>query len=77
MSTQGIYGIYSLREVDEYTRFWAVGSGAEYALGAMYSVYDSLNSAEEIAQVGVRAGTTFDSSSALPMTSFSIQLNQE
>ena len=77
MSTQGIYGIYSLREVDEYTRFWAVGSGAEYALGAMYSVYDSLDSAEEIAQVGVRAGTTFDSSSALPMTSFSIQLNQE
>ena len=77
MSAQGIYGIYSLREVDEYTRFWAVGSGAEYALGAMYSVYDSLDSAEEIAQAGIRAGTTFDSSSALPMTSFSIQLNQE
>jgi len=27
MTPNGIFGIYSLREVDEYTRFWAVGSG--------------------------------------------------
>jgi len=30
----GIFGIYSMREVFEYNRFWAAGSGREFALGA-------------------------------------------
>jgi ATP-dependent HslUV protease subunit HslV len=34
----GIFGIHSLREVTEYKKFWAIGSGAEYALGAMFAV---------------------------------------
>lgn len=74
MTEKGIFGIYSLREVDEYTRFWAVGSGAEYALGAMYSVYDKLQTAEEIAHAGVKAGAMFDNASALPMNAFSVTL---
>jgi len=74
MTTKGIFGLYSMREVDEYTRYWAVGSGAEYALGAMHAVYDTLDNAAAIAEVGVRAGATFDNASALPMTSFSIKL---
>lgn len=76
MTTKGIYGIYSLREVDEYTRFWAVGSGAEYALGAMQSVYDRLESAEAIARAGIEAGAMFDNSSALPMTSLTVNLTR-
>jgi ATP-dependent protease HslVU (ClpYQ) peptidase subunit len=75
MSDKGIFGIYSLREVDEYTRYWAVGSGAEYALGAMHSVYEQLESAEEIARMGILAGATFDNASALPMNSFTLKLN--
>ena len=35
----GIFGVYSMREVFEYTRFWAVGSGREFALGAMHALY--------------------------------------
>lgn len=35
------FGVYSLREVYEYERFWAIGSGADYALGAMQAVYDN------------------------------------
>ena len=77
MSSAGIFGIYSLREVDEYTRFWAVGSGAEYALGAMFSVYDDMDTAQQIAEVGIKAGATFDSSSALPMSIYTKLLNQE
>ena len=72
-----MYGIYSLREVDEYTRFWAVGSGAEYALGAMFSVYDQLQTAEQVAEVGIRSGATFDSSSSLPMHIFSLKLTDK
>ena len=63
----GIYGIYSMREVFEFKRFWAAGSGREYALGAMNALYDTLDNAEAIARVGVDSGATFDKNSALPM----------
>lgn len=76
MNSKGIFGIYSLREVDEYTRFWAVGSGSEYALGAMQAVYDQLDSAEEIAKAGIEAGAVFDNASALPMSSFTAELEE-
>lgn len=74
MTKKGIFGLYSLREVDEYTRYWAVGSGAEYALGAMFTVYEQLDSAQQIAQAGIQAGAKFDNASDLPMTSFSVEL---
>lgn len=70
----GIFGIYSLREVSEYKKFWAIGSGSEYALGAMYAMYDRLDSAEDIARAGVEAGAEFNNATALPMTSFTIDL---
>ena len=60
--------------MDEYTKFWAMGSGSEYALGAMYAVYESLESAEEIATLGVKAGIEFDDGSAAPITSYSVEL---
>ena len=70
----GIYGIYSMREVFEFKRFWAAGSGREYALGAMNALYDKLDSAEAIARVGVDSGATFDKNSALPMQVITVSL---
>ena len=70
----GIFAVYSLRDSNEFHRFWAVGSGADYALGAMHAVYDSAASAEEIARTGVAAGAEFDVSSALPITCKTIDL---
>lgn len=64
----GIFGVYALREVYEYRRFWAAGSGADYALGAMYAAWDHVDTAEEIARIGVGAGTEFDTGSSLPLT---------
>jgi len=75
INPQGIFGIYSLREVDHYTRFWAVGSGAEYALGAMNAVYELSESAEQVAKAGIQAGATFDNASALPMQSITLTLS--
>jgi ATP-dependent protease HslVU (ClpYQ) peptidase subunit len=63
-----------IREVDQYTRFWAVGSGAEFALGAMHVAWDLLDDAEAIARAGVEAGACFDNASSLPMTSYSVEL---
>jgi len=71
----GIFGVYSLREVFEYSRFWALGSGAEFALGAMFALYDRSDDAEKIARAGVEAGAEFNSASSLPMTLYTIDLN--
>jgi len=73
-SPHGIFGVHSLREVCEYNKFWAIGSGSEYALGAMHALYDLLDNVEEIAAAGVRAGAEFNNASALPMTSYSVDL---
>jgi ATP-dependent protease HslVU (ClpYQ) peptidase subunit len=70
----GIFGIFSLREVFEYLKFWAIGSGSEYALGAMYAVYDQFDSAEAIARMGVAAGIEFDDGSGAPMTAYCVEL---
>lgn len=70
----GIFGVFSWREVYEYERFWAIGSGSSYALGAMYAAYDLLMTPEMIAKAGVEAGAEFDNASALPQTFYSIEL---
>ena len=72
----GIFGIHSLREVTEYNKFWAIGSGAEYALGAMFALYDKAVSAEEIAHAGVAAGAEFNNASAMPLSSYVVDLQQ-
>ncbi len=74
MNENGIFGLYSLREVEQYSRFWAVGSGSEFALGAMQTAYEIYDTAEQIAQAGVVAGATFDNASSLPMTSYTLKL---
>lgn len=77
VNPHGIFGVYALREVFEYTRFWAIGAGADFALGAMYAVYDQLDDAEAIARVGVEAAAEFNNATALPMTSYSVALKQD
>lgn len=72
----GIFGMFSWRDVDEYTRFWAIGSGQEYALGAMYAAYEQLDDPEEVARIGVAAGCEFDDGSGAPCTSYSVPLRQ-
>ena len=73
----GIFGVYSMREVFEYTQFWAAGSGREFALGAMLALYPKLRSAEAVARAGVEAGAAFDRNSALPMTVYTIPVGGE
>jgi len=72
----GIFGVHSLREVTEYKKFWAIGSGAEYALGAMFAVFDNAASAEEVAHAGVAAGAEFNNASSMPLSSYVIDLKQ-
>jgi ATP-dependent HslUV protease subunit HslV len=62
----GIFAVYSMREVFEFDRFWAIGSGRDFALGAMYSVYGRAKNAKAVAEAGVLAGAEFDTGTALP-----------
>jgi ATP-dependent protease HslVU (ClpYQ) peptidase subunit len=71
-NANGIFGVQSYREVYEYTRFWATGSGWRYALGAMYSSYEKALDAETVVTVGVEAGCEFDDGSGLPVECFSV-----
>lgn len=42
-----------MREVFEYTRFWATGSAEEFAFGAMHQPYADLDDAQEVGCAGV------------------------
>ncbi len=70
----GIFGVYSYREVFEFDRFWGIGTGRAFALGAMYAGFDRARSARELAELGVRAGCEFDKNSSGPIHAHSIKL---
>ncbi len=61
----GIFGLYALRSVQQYSKFYAFGSGREFALGAMCAVYDGNYSAGEIARIGVESAAEFDDGTGL------------
>ncbi|MAE27594.1 MAG: MFS transporter [Planctomycetes bacterium] len=70
----GIYGIYPLRSIQAYRRYYAFGSGAAYALGAMHARYESAADAQQIARVGLEAAAALDDSTAAPFTLRTMQL---
>lgn len=71
----GIYALSEYRYVKELSKFYAYGSGSDYALGAMYVAYrDKSTSAADIAKIGVKAGAEFDDSTGMPLTCHRIKL---
>ena len=74
VNESGIYSVFSLREVFEYRKFWAIGAGAEFALGAMYTCYEELDDPQAIAEKGIEASAEFNNATALPITSYCVKL---
>ena len=72
----GAYEIQSYREVHAIERFWAVGSGKRFALGAMHAVYNTEKNPRKIAEAGLKAACDFDESSGLPLLLKSISLEK-
>jgi ATP-dependent protease HslVU (ClpYQ) peptidase subunit len=70
----GIFDIQSYLEVTEFSRFWSIGTGDEYALGAMYAVYDKLDDPRQIAKTAISAACEFDDSSGLPLICHTVKL---
>ena len=70
----GIFGVTPSRDVESYPRFWAIGSGASFALGAMFTLYERSSDVEEIARAGIAAGAEFDEGSELPIVAQMVAL---
>ena len=70
----GIFAVYSMREVFEFDRFWAIGSGRDFALGAMYSIFEKTPTSAAIAQAGVLAGAEFDTGTSTPIQLHEVRL---
>ncbi len=72
----GIYGVYSYREVFDYDRFWGIGSGRNFALGAMFAAYDRCKTAADVAKIGVEAGAEFDTATQGPIVLHTVKLKR-
>ena len=73
---KGIFAVGSHRSVQELNKFYALGQGGDYALGAMYVAYNRLDlTAQDIAHIGVEAAAEFDDGTGLPIISYSIPLD--
>jgi len=71
----GIFGVGAHRTVQEYRKFYAIGSGTDLALGAMYAAYDNPRlSAEQVARLAIEAAAEFDDATGLPVVSHSVKL---
>lgn len=71
----GIFGVCSKRTVFEYTKFYAFGSGEQYALGAMHAAYAAVDDPEKIARIGLEASIAFDTGTGAPIELRTIALD--
>ncbi len=77
-NSRGIFGVAAHRTVQEFSRFYAYGSGSSYALGAMYAAFRAPSlDAEAVARLGVAAAAEFHDETGLPIQSFSMVLQGE
>ena len=74
LTPNGIFEFDNYRGVDEYNKYWAVGSGRRYALGALHNAYDSEQTSEEIALSAIKASCSFDDGSGLPVLFETLEL---
>lgn len=76
-NASGVFGVSGHRTVQEFSRFYAYGSGSDYALGAMWANYDRRNlSARQIAQMAIEAAAEFDDATGLPVRCYTVRLRQ-
>jgi hypothetical protein len=71
---QGIFALYSYRAAQQFHRYWAAGSGRDFALGALHEAYERYDKVEDIVRVGLAAAAEFDSGTGAPFELFSVPL---
>ena len=75
LNPHGIFGVSGHRTVQEFSRFYAYGTGSDYALGALYSAYtDPGRDAIALARHAIETAAEFDDCTGLPLTGHSLRL---
>lgn len=73
-NSHGIFGVAEHRSVQEFSKFYAYGSGSDLAMGAMHALYDTPLSAEDIVRKAIETAAEFDDRTGLPIEIKTIQL---
>jgi len=73
VNRNGIFAITPYREVTEFAKFWAIGSGDRFALGALEVLYGQGLGATEIARKAALVAAKFSPECAEPIIVESIQ----
>lgn len=60
VNPSGIFYVSSNMSVTKFEHYFAIGSGADFSLGAIYALYDQPYSAEEIARKAVETAKAFN-----------------
>lgn len=72
VSPRGIYSVACDLSITRFTQYYAIGSGAPYALGALHAVYDERADAGKAADTAVRAAMALDIYCGGEVTAFSV-----
>lgn len=77
LNSYGIFGVAAHRTVQEFSKFYAFGSGGDIAMGVMYATFDDdKRSAEAIARYAIEGAAEFDDSTGVPVTSYALKLRR-
>ncbi len=71
-NASGIYDVHGNLTVWQHKQYCAIGSGAQYAYGALHAIYDQSGSARQIASDAVAAAIRFDDGCGGPIEVFSV-----
>jgi len=67
ITENSIFDVDSYREVNEYEKFWAIGSGKQFALGSLESTYERLEDPIEIAKEAIRVACLYNDDCGFPI----------
>jgi ATP-dependent HslUV protease subunit HslV len=76
VSPDGIFSVACDMSVTQFEQYYAIGSGAPYALGAIHTLYKADGDALKIAERGVEAGMALDIYCGGRVTAFSVPVRK-
>lgn len=75
-SPGGIFLVSSNMSVSEFRQYYAIGSGSDYAIGAVHALYDEVKNPTLIAEKAVRAAMAYDNSCGGRITSRAVKVRR-
>lgn len=78
VNKQGIFVADEIRDVQKYSKFWAIGSGADFAIGALEALYENTTfTAQDLVIKAVQSACKFDIACDLPISTYTLKYDPE